>query len=71
MLYLAVLVKVNWVWWCTVIILTLRRMRQKDREFEANLGYKMRPYFKTNRQTNKQTDRQKLQYLEENIKVNI
>jgi hypothetical protein len=26
-------------WWCTPIILALRRQRKEDHEFEASLGY--------------------------------
>jgi hypothetical protein len=29
----------NHVWWCTPIIPALERLRQKDHEFKASLGY--------------------------------
>lgn len=32
--------KAFWVWWCTLIILVLRRLRKVDcLQFEASLGY--------------------------------
>jgi hypothetical protein len=35
------------------IIQTLGRMKQKDHEFKASLGYVARPYLKTNKRANK------------------
>jgi hypothetical protein len=26
-------------WWCTPVMLALRRLRQEDHEFKASLGY--------------------------------
>jgi hypothetical protein len=34
------------VWWCTPVILALRRLRQEDGEFQATLCYTARPYLK-------------------------
>jgi hypothetical protein len=34
----------SWEWWWMPIITALGRLRQKDHEFQANLGYMLRPY---------------------------
>lgn len=39
---------VSQVWWHTPVILALRRLRQEDFGFEANLGYRARPVSKYN-----------------------
>jgi hypothetical protein len=39
-------------WWCTPVILVLRKLRQEDIKLEASLGYIVRPYIK-NKLTNK------------------
>jgi hypothetical protein len=36
----------SWTWWLISIIPALRRLKQKDPEFEASLGYTARPYLK-------------------------
>jgi hypothetical protein len=34
----------SWAWWLLLIISALRRWRQEDCKFKANLGYVERPY---------------------------
>jgi hypothetical protein len=41
------------VWWGTPAIPTLRRLRQEDHEFKANLGYISRPSFRNKKQKQK------------------
>jgi hypothetical protein len=31
--------KVSWAWWCTLIISSLRRLRQENLKFKAGLDY--------------------------------
>jgi hypothetical protein len=38
--------KKSWVCRCTSAIPALRKLRQKNYEFKANLGYIVRPYLK-------------------------
>jgi hypothetical protein len=35
---------INWMWWHTPIIPALGRMKQKDGQFKANLGYMVTLY---------------------------
>jgi hypothetical protein len=35
------------IWWHTPVIPTLMRIRWEDGEFQANLGYIVRPHLKT------------------------
>jgi hypothetical protein len=37
---------IGWVWWCTLIIAALRKLRQEDQELKSNLGYVVRSCFK-------------------------
>jgi hypothetical protein len=41
----------NWVWWYTLVILALGRLRQDDLEMVASLGYIMRDPSKKKKNT--------------------
>jgi hypothetical protein len=44
----------SWAWWHTHVILALRRLRQEDCEFQANLSCRARPWVKKiSKETNK------------------
>jgi hypothetical protein len=39
----------SWAWWLTPVISVLRRLRQEDHKFSANLDYTVRPRLKEKR----------------------
>jgi hypothetical protein len=45
--------KQSWAWWLMPVTPAHKRLSQEDWEFEASLGYIVRPCLKTNKQTNK------------------
>jgi hypothetical protein len=49
----------GWIWWWTSIIPALRRLRQKEHEFKASMGYVGRTCEKS-----KQTNREKERHLD-------
>jgi hypothetical protein len=36
----------NWVWWYMPVIQALRRLRQEDQEFKANVAYQLMGFSK-------------------------
>jgi hypothetical protein len=41
------------VWWQTLVISTLRRLRQENYKFKASLGFILRPYLNKQRKQKK------------------
>jgi hypothetical protein len=53
-------------WQCTPVILALGRQRKENHEFQASLGYLVRPYLKKKvkeKEKIKKEMKQKLQYI--------
>jgi hypothetical protein len=48
-----------WAWWCTLVILPLRRLRQEDCELDASLGFIVKPYKQTNKPNTKNPQKTK------------
>lgn len=58
--------------WCSHAILSLRRLRQEDRECEPNLDYSVRPWHKTSHTPNNHRNElcQSLNLRTQNMPVN-